>query len=71
MKKQLNIFGKDLIPCSLDPITGFLEMVVVKQVYKIKVYITYVWLLIQNFLIFLKAKEMTLLLQGKNFLFQV
>ena len=23
MKKQLNVFGKDLIPCSLNPLTGF------------------------------------------------
>ena len=23
MKKQLNIFGKDLIACSLDPMTGY------------------------------------------------
>ena len=23
MKKQLNIFGKNLIPCSLDPMTGY------------------------------------------------
>ena len=23
MKKQLNVFGKELIPCSLNPLTGF------------------------------------------------
>ena len=23
MKKQLNVFGKELLPCSVDPLTGF------------------------------------------------
>ena len=42
MKRQKNVFGKELIPCSLNPLTGFLEMDAVRQVFKIKVYIIFV-----------------------------
>ena len=70
MKKQLNVFGKDLIPCSLNPLTGFSETVVVKQVSKIKSLHNICVTIDQKFLEFSKNKGNDLITPREEYSFK-
>ena len=71
MKKQLNIFGKDLIPCSLDPKTGYFRDGCCKSSSQDKGLHNICVVVNSKFLDFSKSKGNDLITPRKNFLFRV